>query len=93
VTPGSQAEHAGIKVGDVIEYFGVRSVTTPVNVMGALAQAPRAGYGLVALPVHDKAGSRRTTLYFGQFDVTGLIATPSLPSGFGPVTEADIGTP
>ena len=93
VTPGSQADRVGIKKGDVIEYIDDHPATTPATVIRALARRSPASGHLIALLVHGQTESRWITLYIGRIDTAGLIASPSLPSGFGPTTEADAGVP
>lgn len=84
VTPGSQAAAMGVKAGDIIERVNEQAATTPAEAMDQLARDSLANGDLVALLVSDKAGRRWITLYVGNVYVAGLIATPSLPGGFGP---------
>ncbi len=89
VTPGSQAADLGIQPGDEIERVDNKPATTPAAVMQQLARGSSADGDLVALLIHNKAGTRWVTLYVGRVYVAGLIARPPLPGGFGPIGDMD----
>jgi len=93
VTPGSQAAAMGIEPGDIIERVDEQAATTPAAVMAQLAHGSHADGDLVALLVHNKAGTRWISLYIGRVYVAGLIATPLLPEGFGPANVAGTSVP
>ena len=89
VTPGSQAAALGVKPGDIIERVDDRPAKTPEEVMGWLVHGSHADGDLVALLVRAKAVTRWVTLYVGRVYVAGLIATPSLPGGFGQADDVE----
>ncbi len=87
VTPGSQADDLGMRPGDVIERVNGKPATTAADVMQQLVRGSSADGDLVALLVHNKAGTRWVTLYVGRVYVAGLIARPSAAGGFGPIGD------
>ncbi len=93
VTQGSQADAVGIRAGDVIERVDGKPASNPAEVMHELARGASGDGDLVALLVHGKANTKWVTLYVGRVYVSGLLATPSLPGGFGSVGDAAAGTP
>jgi len=93
VAPGSQADDLGLQPGDVVERVGGSVATSPSFVMQELTRGSSADGDLVALLVHSKTSTRWVTLYVGRVFVAGLIATPSLPGGFGPIDDAVAAAP
>jgi serine protease Do len=93
VTRGSQADAVGIRSGDVIERVDGKPATNPADVMHEFARGASGDGDLVALLVHSKTNTKWVTLYVGRVYVSGLLATPSLPGGFGPVGDAAAGVP
>ena len=89
VTPGSQAATIGVEPGDIIERIDAKPATTPDEVMHQLMQGSHADGDLVALLVHGKIVTRWITVYVGHVFVAGLVATPSLPGGFGPIGDLE----
>jgi S1-C subfamily serine protease len=89
VTPGSQAAAVGIRPGDVIERVDGNPAGSPDAVMQHLTRGAASDGDLVALLVNDKTSTRWVTLYIGRVYVSGLLATPALSGGFGPVGDAD----
>ncbi len=83
VAPGSQADGMGMRPGDVIEQVNDKRAIVPADVMQQLVRGSSADGDLVALLDHTKTGTRWVTLYVGRVYVAGLIATPSVPGGFG----------
>jgi serine protease Do len=90
VTEGSQADAVGIRSGDVIERVDSKPATNPADVMHELARGASGDGDLVALLVHGKTNTKWVTLYVGRVYVSGLLATPALPGGFGPVGDAAV---
>ena len=88
VTPGSQADAVGIRPGDVIERVDGRPAGSPDAVMQEFARGAASDGDLVALLVNDKTKTRWVTLYVGRVYVSGLLATPALPGGFGSFGDA-----
>jgi hypothetical protein len=88
VTQGSQADAVGIRPGDVIERVDGKVASNPADVMHELARGAVGDGDLVALLVHGKDNTKWVTLYVGRVYVSGLLATPSLPGGFGSVGDA-----
>jgi serine protease Do len=93
VTHGSQADAMGLKPGDVIERIDGKPATNPADVMHELARGASSDGDLVALLVHGQTDTRWVTLYVGRVYVSGLLATPQLPGGFGSVGDAGAWTP
>ncbi len=93
VTHGSQADAMGLRPGDVIERVDGKPATSPADVMHELARGASSDGDLVALLVHGKTDTRWVTLYVGRVYVSGLLATPELPGGFGSVGDASAWTP
>lgn len=94
VTRGSQADAVGLRPGDVIERVDGKPARSPEEVMRELARGAAGNGDLVALLVHGKTDTRWVTLYVGRVFVSGLLATPALPSGLGSVGDARApGTP
>ena len=88
VTPKSQADAMGIRPGDVIERVDGKAAVSPADVMDQFAHGSKDDGDLVALLVHSNTSTQWVTLYVGRVYVAGLIATPSLPGGFGPIDDA-----
>lgn len=93
VTGGSQAYAVGLRPGDLIERVDGRPADSPDDVMHELARGSPSDGDLVALLVHGKTDTRWVTLYVGRVFVSGLLARPALPGGFGPVGDTGAGTP
>jgi len=88
VTPGSQADAVGIRPGNVIERVDGKPAHSPDAVMQEFARGAASDGDLVALLVNDGTNTRWVTLYVGRVYVSGLLATPALPGGFGPIGDA-----
>ena len=82
-----------LRPGDVIERVDGKPASNPADVMHELARGASDDGDLVALLVHGETNTRWVTLYVGRVYVSGLLATPALPGGFGAVGDADAGTP
>ena len=67
---------------------GPDKVRSPDAVMRELARGAASDGDLVALLINDKTSTRWVTLYVGRVYVSGLLATPALPGGFGPLGDA-----
>jgi serine protease Do len=93
VTHGSQADAIGLRPGDVIERVDGRPASDPAEIMHELARGAMDDGDLVALLVHGETSTRWVTLYVGRVYVSGLLATPALPGGFGAVGDAGPGIP
>ena len=81
VTPGSQADEAGLKPGDVIVQVNDHPAPRPEQLAAQLRYSDSAAAAVVALLVRSAARTRWITLYVGRVDVTALLTTVAKPSG------------
>jgi hypothetical protein len=78
-----------MKPGEVIERMDAELASTPALVVDRLADGSPARGDLVVPPVRGKTETGWITLHVGRVYVAGLIATPSLPDGFGPFGDGE----
>jgi serine protease Do len=81
VTPGSQADEADLRPGDVIVQVNDHPAPAPEVLSAQLRYGANAATDLVALLVHSAAATRWVTLYVGRVDVTALLFAPVMPAG------------
>ena len=88
ITPGSQADTVGLKVGDVILRVGNQPAATPQAVMDRLAHGDVAVGDMVSMLVRGESTSRWVTLFVGRVDVANLVTGPDSPGGPGSAKDA-----
>ena len=88
VAPESQAEHAGLHPGDVIEQVGDRPATTPDSVTSQMTDGDFVTGDAMALLVRSTANTRWVTMYVRCLEVADLIAAPVTPASIGLATHA-----
>jgi serine protease Do len=81
IIPGSQADEAGLKPGDVIEQVDDHPPRSPEVVTAQLRYGDTAAAHLTALLVHTATETRWVTLYVGRVDVMALLAMPLTQRG------------
>jgi serine protease Do len=88
VTPGTQADEIGVKLGDVIEQVDDHKPPAPDVLASQLHYGEAAGNDLIALLVRSGGTSHWVTLYVGNIDVQALLTAPARPSDPGIVRNA-----
>jgi serine protease Do len=81
ITPGSQADEAGLKPGDVIAQVGDHPPPLPEVLTAQLRYGDTAAGNVVALLVRRAANMRWFTLYVGRVDAAALLVTTEMPRG------------
>jgi serine protease Do len=91
VASDSEAEHAGLNAGDVIEQVGDRPARTPEAVTSQLTDGDIAADDAVALLVHRSADARWITMYLRCLEIADLLAAPIMPASAGQASNAEAG--